>query len=55
MQKDITVSLLDKIHLKPYFDYMGGNIVGLSDNSNEAATSALAFMLSSVFSQINSN
>lgn len=50
--QDITVSLLvDEIHLKPYLDYKGGNIVGLSDNSNEAATSAFAFRISSVFSQ----
>ena len=53
VQKDTTVSLLvDEIHLKPYTDYKGGNIFGLSDNSNEA-TSAFAFMLSSVFSQCN--
>ena len=45
--KDTTVSLLDEIYLKPYFDYKGGDIVGLSDNSNEAAIRA--FMLSSVF------
>ena len=52
VQNDTTVSLLvNKIHQKPYFDYKGGNIVGLSDNSNEAATSAFVFMLSSVFSQ----
>ena len=51
MQQDTTVSLLDEIHLKPYIDYKGGNTVGLSDNSNEAATSAFTFMLSSVFSQ----
>ena len=51
-KQDTTVSLLvDEIHLKPYFDYKGGNIVGLSDNSNEVATSAFAFKLSSVFSQ----
>ena len=51
-QNNNTVSLLvDEIHLKPYFDYKGGNIVGLSGNSNEAATSAFVFMLSSVFSQ----
>ena len=50
VQNDTTVSLLvDEIHLKPYFDYKGGNIAGLSDNSNEAATSAFAFMLSGVF------
>ena len=30
VQKDTIVSLLsDKIHLKPYFDYKGDNIVGL--------------------------
>ena len=51
-QKDTAVSLLvDKIHLKPYFDYKDGNIVVLSDNSNEAAISAFGFMLNSVFSQ----
>ena len=51
VQQDTTVSLLvNEIHLKPYIDYKGGNTVGLSDNSNEAATSAFTFMLSSVFS-----
>ena len=43
--------LVDKVHLKSYFDYTGGNIIDLSHNSNEAATSTFAFMLSSVFSQ----
>ena len=53
MQQDTTVSLLvGEIHLKPYIDYKDGNIFGLCDNSNEAATSAFAFMLSSVFSLI---
>ena len=51
VQKDIVSLLVDEIHLKPYFDYKGGNIVDISDNSNEAATSAFALMLSSVFSQ----
>ena len=51
-QKDITVSLLvDEIHLKPYFDYKGGNVVGLAYNGSDAATSAFAFMLSSVCSK----
>ena len=51
-QKDTRVFLLvDEIHLKPNFDYRGGNIIGLSDNSNEAATSGFAFMLNSVFTQ----
>ena len=44
--KDTTLSLfVDEIHLKPYFNYKGGNIIGLSDNSNEAATNAFDFML----------
>ena len=52
VRQDTTVSLLvDESHIKCYFDYKVGNIVGLSDNSNEAATSAFAFMLRSVFSQ----
>ena len=47
-----TVSLLvGEIHLKSYIDYKGGNIVGLSDNSNEAATSAFALSLT-VYSYI---
>ena len=51
VQKDITVSLLiDEIHLKPYFDYKGGNVVGLANNTNEVATSAFAFMFSCVLS-----
>ena len=51
VQQDTIVSLLvDEIHLKPYFHYKGGNIVDLSDNSNEAATSSFACMLSSVYS-----
>ena len=51
VQRDTTVSLLvDKIHLKLYFDYNGGN-VGSSNNINEAATSAFTFTLSRVFSQ----
>ena len=52
VQNDTIVSLLvDEIHLKPYFYYKGENIVGFSDNSNEAAASAFVFMLSSVFLQ----
>ena len=51
VQQETTVSLLvDEIHLKPYIDYKGGNIVGLSDNSDEAATSVFVFILSSVIS-----
>ena len=45
VQQDTIVSLLvDEIHLKPYIDHKGDNIVSLSDKSNEAATSAFDFM-----------
>ena len=40
VSQDTTVSLLvDEIHQKTYIDDKGGNIVGLFDNSYEAATS----------------
>ena len=49
---DKTVTLLeDEIHLKPYFDYKRGNVVGAAYNTNEAATSTFAFMVNSVFSK----
>lgn len=41
--------LLDEIHVKPYFDYNGGNTHGIADISNASATSYFAFMISSVF------
>ena len=49
---ECTVMLLvDEIHLKSFFDYKLGNIVGNSFNCpSEAAKSAFAFMISSVFS-----
>ena len=40
-----------KFPQKPYFDHKSDDVVGLSDNSNEAGKSSLAFMLSRVFSQ----
>ena len=50
MQKYIRVYfLVDEIHLKPYFDYKAGKVVGLANNRNEAATSVFAFMFSRVF------
>ena len=50
---DLTVMLLvDEIHLKRYFDYKGGTIVGSTHNNVcNAANSAFAFMISSVFSK----
>ena len=48
---DKTVSLLvGEIHLKPYFDFKGGNITGTACNSEEAAKSAFVFMITSPFS-----
>ena len=50
-ESDKTVSLLvDEIHLKPYFDYKGGNIAGAALHSKEAANSAFVFMITSLFS-----
>lgn len=43
--------LIDEIHLKPYFDYKGGNVVGTDARTLAPATSAYAFMLSGVFSK----
>ena len=52
LPSDKTVILMiDEIHLIPYFDYKGGSIVGSAFNSNEAATSAYAFMLNSICSK----
>ena len=42
--------LLDEIHLKLYFDFKGGNIVGQAHNSSEPAKSAFVFMITSLFS-----
>lgn len=36
-QRAVTL-MLDEIHIKPFFDYKGGNIAGMAQNSPEAAT-----------------
>ncbi|XP_066966382.1 uncharacterized protein [Macrobrachium rosenbergii] len=52
LPSDKTVILMvDEIHLSSYLDYKGGSIVGSAFNSNEAATSAYAFMLNSIGSK----
>ncbi|XP_055928711.1 uncharacterized protein LOC129959843 [Argiope bruennichi] len=38
------------MHVKPYFDYKGGNISGFSYNSENAATSVVTFMINSISS-----
>ena len=53
-EKDTSVSFLVEIHLKPHFHNNGGNIVGLSDNSNETTTNTFAFTLKQcIFHNIN--
>ncbi|GBM85554.1 hypothetical protein AVEN_199751-1 [Araneus ventricosus] len=48
---DKTVILqIDEMHIKPYFDYKRGNISGLCFNSENAATSVVTFMISSILS-----
>jgi hypothetical protein len=42
--------MMNEIHIKPCFDYKGGNIIGSAHNSVKAATTAHAFLISSIFS-----
>jgi len=50
-KEDKTVTIMfDEIHLNPFIDYKGGNIVGTAFNNSEAATSAFAFMVNSLLS-----
>ena len=42
---------MDEIRLKSNFDYKVGNVVGAAKNTNEAASSAFAYMVNSVFSK----
>ncbi|MBP1527227.1 MAG: hypothetical protein H9Q66_04835 [Spiroplasma ixodetis] len=46
----IVALLMDEIHLKSYFDYKGGNIVGGSYNCELAAKTAYVFMIRSLLS-----
>nr|CAH7769842.1 unnamed protein product [Callosobruchus chinensis] len=43
------ILMIDEVHIQPYMDYKGGNIVGTAVNSNSLATTALVFMLSSFY------
>uniref|UniRef100_A0A2L2Y813 Transposable element P transposase n=1 Tax=Parasteatoda tepidariorum TaxID=114398 RepID=A0A2L2Y813_PARTP len=45
--KTVTV-MIDEVHLKPFFDFKGGDILGASYNSIEAANSAYVYMVQSV-------
>ncbi|XP_055924540.1 uncharacterized protein LOC129956631 [Argiope bruennichi] len=44
------VGKTNEMHVKPYFDYKGGNISGFSYNSENAATSVVTFMINSISS-----
>lgn len=43
--------MIDEINTKPYFDYKGGSITGVAHNSNEAANTAVVFMVQSLTCQ----
>ena len=46
----LVILLLDEIHVKPMFDFKGGNIVGAAYNSEMAAKTAFVFMIKSLLS-----
>lgn len=46
------ILLMDEIHIQPYLDFKGGNIVGHAFNDSTLATSAYTFMISSVTSKL---
>ncbi|XP_072144652.1 uncharacterized protein [Dermacentor andersoni] len=48
-EKTVT-RMIDEIHIKPYFDYKGGTIVGSSVHSTEPTTTAHVFMVQSLLS-----
>lgn len=42
--------MIDEIHIKPFLDYKGGNLVGTAYDSTQLANSVHVFMLQSLFS-----
>nr|CAH7731460.1 unnamed protein product [Callosobruchus chinensis] len=46
------ILLMDEIHIQPYLDFKGGNIVGTAFDGKSLATSAYTFMISSVTSKL---
>ncbi|XP_035206112.1 uncharacterized protein LOC118181147 [Stegodyphus dumicola] len=44
------ILMMDEIHLKPFYDFKGGNIVGSAYDSAFAASSAYTFMIRSLLS-----
>lgn len=49
-QRHVTL-MVDEIHIKPFFDYKGGNISGVAANSGQAANSAFVFMMHSLMNK----
>jgi len=48
---DKTITLIiDEIHIKPYMDYKGGNIVGIAFKCKLCSTSTHVFMMNSLLS-----
>lgn len=50
-REKIIALLMDEIHLKSFFDYKGGNIVGGSYNNEKAAKTAYVFIIRSLLSK----
>ncbi|GBN17158.1 hypothetical protein AVEN_252104-1 [Araneus ventricosus] len=51
-EKDkVVILMLEKVHIKEYFDYKGGSISGMSYDSKTYASSAQVFMVKSIVSQ----
>ncbi|XP_068083561.1 uncharacterized protein [Anabrus simplex] len=48
----VVTLMLDEIHLKPYLDYKGGNVVGMAYDTAMLATTAHVFMVQGVVSSL---
>lgn len=43
--------MIDEIHIRPFFYYKGGNVVGSAFNTIEAAKSAFVFLVNRIYSK----
>lgn len=50
-QEKVITLMIDEIHLKSSFDYVGGKLTGMSFSESEAASSAYVFMIQSLLSK----
>jgi hypothetical protein len=46
----VVTLMVDEVYLKPFFDYKGGNILGVANDIDQAATTAHVFMIQSLLS-----